>query len=143
MEPHNSIGTANTSATTVFTGNTLIKTFKELVYFVNLKTLGRYFVGNCSNLTEIHIPSSVTRIGSYAFHNAIRMKKVLCYPLSAPNTDVAIFGNTSQSSMGYNGRTSRTNEFHVPVVSTGYEQGDYSSRLQSTSYCGFRVIYDL
>ena len=137
-----SIGTA-TSGSTVFTDNTKITTFKELIYFVNVKTFGRYFVAGCSNLTEIHIPASVTTFGTYAFVNTPKMKKIYCYPATAPATNTGTFANATSSSMGYDGRNAGANEFHVPVGATGYDSGLYSSRLQNTSYCGFTVIYDL
>ena len=137
-----SIGTASSSSTTVFTGNTRITTFKELVFFVNVRTLGRAFVSECSNLTEIHIPASVTTLGSYAFNNTQNLKKVYFYPSAAPTTGTAVFGNATGQSMGYNTRNARTNEFHVPVGATGYETGSYA-RLTNTTYSGFRLIYDL
>lgn len=142
MEPHNPIGTASSSGTTVFTGNTKITTFKELVFFVNVRTLGRAFVSECSNLTEIHIPASVTTLGNYAFNNTQNLRKVYFYPSNPPTTGTAVFGNTTGQSMGYNTRNTGTNEFHVPVGATGYGTGSYT-RLTNTTYSGFRLIYDL
>ena len=141
----NSIGTANTSSTTVFTNNKLITTFKELVHFVNLVTCGRYFVYGCSNLRELHIPAKVNRFGNGAFQNTQNLKKVYCYPPTAPAyaDNGSIFSGSIASSMGYNTRTAGTNEFHVPVDATGYNTGHYSDPLQNTSRCGFTVIYDL
>ena len=140
----NSIGTANTSSTTVFTNNKLITTFKELVHFVNLVTCGRYFVYGCSNLRELHIPAKVNRFGNGAFQNTQNLKKVYCYPPTAPAyADSSIFSATNASSMGYNTRTAGVNEFHVPAGATGYETGVYLSTLRDTIRCGFTVIYDL
>ena len=137
------IGTANTTSTTVFTNNTNIKSFKELIFFVNLKTLGRRFVYGCSNLTEIWIPSSVTVIGNHCFANTIRLVKVRFYPTTAPEARTEVFSSSQAQSMGYNTRAAGTNEFHVPFGATGYNTGQYSDPLKNTNRCGFTVIYDL
>lgn len=142
------IGVYNTSSTTVFTNNKLITKFTELRYFVNLQTCGRAFVQGCSNLTEIVIPPSVLRFGNGAFQNTQKLTKFYCYPEAAPayNDNGAIFAASMASSMGYNTRNTGNNEFHVPVDATGYELGQYGSsgsRLLSTSYCGFHIVYDL
>jgi hypothetical protein len=140
-----SIGTANTSSSTVFTGNKTIRTFKELIYFINLVTCGRQFVSGCSNLTEIWIPAKVNRFGNGAFQNTQNLKKVYCYPLDAPEyaSNGAIFSASYASSMGYYTRSSGKNEWHVPADATGYDSGAYLDPLQNTSRCGFKVIYDL
>ena len=139
----NPIGTANTTSTTVFTNNTNIKSFKELIFFVNLKTLGRRFVYGCSYLTEIWIPSSVTVIGNHCFANTIRLVKVRFYPTTAPEARTDVFSSSQAQSMGYNTRAAGTNEFHVPFGATGYNTGQYSDPLKNTNRCGFTVIYDL
>lgn len=142
------IGNYDTSSTTVFTNNKLITKFTELRYFINLQTCGRAFVQGCSNLTEIVIPPSVIRFGNGAFQNTQKLTKFYCYPKAAPayNDNGAIFAATMASSMGYNTRNTGNNEFHVPIDATGYELGQYGSsgsRLLSTSYCGFHIVYDL
>lgn len=127
----------------MFTNNRAITSFKELVYFSNLKTLGRYFVWNCSNLKEIQIPGSVTTIGNGAFIGTSKLTKVYFYPPKAPSLGTDAFGREVAQSMGYNTRNAGTNEFHVPIGATGYNSGLYSGKLQDTSYCGFTIIYDL
>ena len=130
----------------MFTNNTKIVTFRELIYFAKLKTMGRSFVSGCSQLTEIWIPASVNRFGNGSFASTPRLKKILCYPQTVPETadNGYIFGNASATSTGYNTRNSGTNEFHVPVGATGYDSSwTFYSKLTSTSYCGFTVIYDL
>lgn len=131
------------TTTTVFTNNTKIQTFKELVHFKNLTGMGRGFVMGCSNLKEIHIPASVTRIGDVAFYNATKLAKIYFYPKTAPSLGSNCFGNSANQSPGYVTRNAGTNECHVPVDATGYDIGPYKNRLQSVTYSGFRMIYDL
>lgn len=138
------IGTVSSGTTiTVFSYNTNIRTFKELVYFKNLVGLGRYFVGGCTNLKELHIPASVTAIGGAAFYDTRNLTKIYFYPQNAPSLGVNCFGNSANQSPGYNTRNAGTNECHVPVDATGYNTGLYKDRLQSKTYSGFRMIYDL
>ena len=47
--------------------NTLITSFNELQYFVNLTAIGSYAFYYCYNLNSIEIPNSVINIDSYAF----------------------------------------------------------------------------
>ena len=141
-----SIGIINTSSSTVFTNNTKIVTFRELIYFSKLKTMGRSFVSGCNQLTEIWIPASVNHIGNGAFASAVRLKKILCYPQTVPVTadNGYIFGNASYTATGYNTRNQGINEFHVPVGAVGYDKSwAHYPKLIDTSYCGFTVIYDL
>lgn len=136
----NPIGTAH-SGTTVFTSNTKIKIL-ELTEFVNLKTVGRYFVNGCNNLEEVYLPSSLTTIGDYAFVGTQKVKKFYCYAQTAPALGNRVFANTQPTSMGYNTRT-QNNAFHVPVNATGYDAGEYSTALISRANCGFTIYYDL
>ena len=105
--------------------------------------MGRAFVNGCSNLREIHIPASVTDIGGAAFYNTQKLTKIYFYPKSAPSLGTNAFGNQANQSPGYNTRNAGTNELHVPVGATGYDSGLYKDRLQSKTYSGFTIIYDL
>ena len=51
----------------IFKGNTSITSFDELQYFTSLKSIGDYTFLNCTGLTSIIIPNSVTSIGRGAF----------------------------------------------------------------------------
>ena len=59
---------AVTSLGEVFKGNTEITSFNELQFFTDLTSIGNYAFQNCSSLTSITIPNSVTSIGSNAFY---------------------------------------------------------------------------
>ncbi|MBR0178203.1 MAG: leucine-rich repeat protein [Bacteroidales bacterium] len=51
-----------------FTNNEAITSFDELRYFERLNTINWNEFSNCSSLTSIEIPNSVTSIGGYAFY---------------------------------------------------------------------------
>ena len=52
-----------------------VKSFDELQYFVNLKTIGDYAFEYCQYLTSITIPDSVVSIGGYAFRGCSSLKE--------------------------------------------------------------------
>lgn len=58
---------AVTSIGNVFRNNTSITSFDELQYFTNLASIEDYAFENCSSLTSISIPESVSSIGNWAF----------------------------------------------------------------------------
>ena len=60
---------AVTSIGSVFSSNTSITSFDELQYFTGLTTINDYAFLNCTGLTSITIPESVSRIGIYAFQS--------------------------------------------------------------------------
>ena len=62
---------AVTDLGTAFKGNTTITYCNELQYFTGLTTIDNYAFYNCSNLTSITIPESVTSIGDRAFYGCI------------------------------------------------------------------------
>ena len=59
---------AVTDVGTVFK-NESIKSFNEFQYFIGVKSIGSSAFSNCSGLTSITIPNSVTSIGNYAFRS--------------------------------------------------------------------------
>ena len=53
-----------------------VKSFDELQYFVNLKTIGYYAFNGCSSLTSITIPDGVTSIGNSAFEGCSSLTSI-------------------------------------------------------------------
>lgn len=60
-----------------FTGNTTIKSFKEIKYFTGLTEINANAFANCSNLTDISIPAKVRIIGENAFAGTTNLGDVL------------------------------------------------------------------
>ena len=60
---------AVTTLGTVFQNNTQITSFNELQYFTGLNSIGDNAFYDCSGLTSVTIPNSVTSIGNDAFKN--------------------------------------------------------------------------
>lgn len=63
----------------LFTG-TPIKTFDELSYFKNLKTIGMHAFDSCSQLTSITFPQSLEKIGKNAFSRCTSMETITLSP---------------------------------------------------------------
>jgi hypothetical protein len=68
----------------VFKNNSSIISFNELQYFINLTSIGFY---NCTGLTSIEIPNSVTSIGDGAFYNCNSLTSI-----NIPNSVTLIDG---------------------------------------------------
>ena len=71
----------------VFHGNTEISSFDELQYFTGLTTIGNGAFNNCSGLTSVIIPNSVTSIEASAFDRCDSLTEV-----TIPNS-VTVIGN--------------------------------------------------
>ena len=68
---------AVTDLGSVFKENKEIKTFNELEYFTGLTSISLGAFSNCSGLTSVTIPNSVTSIGNDAFYECSSLKKVV------------------------------------------------------------------
>ena len=90
---------AVTDVGTVFK-NESIKSFNEFQYFIGVKSIGSSAFSNCSGLTSITIPNSVTSIGSYAFSGCSGLTSI-----TIPNSVTSI-GSSAFS--GCSGLTSIT-----------------------------------
>ena len=65
-----------TTISWVFSGNTSITSFDELDQFVGLASVDNYAFQNCTGLTSVAIPNSVTSIGGFAFQNCTGLTSV-------------------------------------------------------------------
>ena len=81
----------------VFSRNTDITSFDELQYFTGLKSIGTMAFSDCSNLTNISIPSSVANIGDYAFSGCASLTSV-----TIPSSVASIGGGAFSGCSGLN-----------------------------------------
>ena len=65
-----------TDLESVFKNNTVIQSFDELQYFVNLTTIGEQAFYGCVALSQITIPEPVTSIGNQSFWNCPALQTV-------------------------------------------------------------------
>ena len=59
-----------------------------------MTSIGNYAFCDCSGLTSVTIPNSVTSIGFYAFSGCSGLTDVYCYGKSVPKTDSNAFNNS-------------------------------------------------
>ena len=76
----------------------------------SVTSIGGYAFSGCSGLTSITIPESVTSIGDYAFRKCAKLYEFICKPIDAPR-----IGGSS-----YDGISSWC-KLYVPKGSTGYD----------------------
>ena len=79
----------------VFKENKSITSFDELRYFSQLTSIGNYAFKDCSNLTSVTIPNSVSTIGELSFHRCWALNS-----LDIPNSVISIGGNAFYSCVG-------------------------------------------
>lgn len=77
-----------TDISTWFKGNADITAFSEFVNFSGIRTLSQNAFQNCSSLTEITLPASLTSIGENAFYQCSELIKIL----NLENTQVTEIG---------------------------------------------------
>ncbi len=74
-----------------FRNNTQITSFNELQYFIGLSSINEYAFQNCSGLTSILLPNSVTTIGNSAFYNCSGLTGSLTIPNSVTSIGIETF----------------------------------------------------
>ena len=87
------------------------KTFNEFQYFTSVKTIPSEYFQNCSSLTSINIPESVTSIGEYTFQN--------CSGLTSINIPKGV--TSIRSSTFYGCSSLKSISIPESVTSIGYE----------------------
>ena len=88
---------AVTSLGEVFIDQSSITSFDELQYFIGLTSIGSVAFNNCSGLTSIGIPNSVTSIGFYAFYGCRCLASMTVLAETPPTLDIHVFYNVNKS----------------------------------------------
>lgn len=67
----------SSASTSVFYANKrLIKSFNGFKYFTGITFVPKYLFDNCTNLTEIDLPSTITEIKDYAFQECQKLQRI-------------------------------------------------------------------
>lgn len=76
----------------VFSGNKSITSFDELQYFTGLMIIGKNAFSNCTALTSVTIPNSVTSIDGFAFSRCSSLTSITVYNDVTSIGDGAFYG---------------------------------------------------
>ncbi|MBR3492536.1 MAG: leucine-rich repeat protein [Bacteroidales bacterium] len=98
-----------------FQSNSEITSFDELQYFIGLSSIQSYTFNNCTNLTSIELPNSVTSIGMRSFYNCTKLTSI-----ELPNSLTTI---GYQAFLNCSGLTSLTLPDSVTLISTSAFKG--------------------
>lgn len=90
----------------IFRGNSLIKEFLELRFFTGLDNIPGVIwnsgaFSNCSNLTKIVIPASVTQIKAGAFYNCVKLNTIVMESVTPPVCGDSCFYKTAADLIVY------------------------------------------
>ena len=148
----NPSGESNSS---VFKGNTNITSFNELQYFTGLTNIGTYSFMNCSNLTSIILPSTVTTLGIGVLRGCSRLVSVTLpeslseigsamFQLCSALTQIDIPGSVTQiKGLAFSGCTN-LNSIVVPASVTNvlYNAFNNCLSLESIVVESDNTVYD-
>lgn len=104
---------------------------------------GTYAFRDCTYLTAITLPSTITNLNNYTFYNCTRLATITCTRATAPTVSAATFGNGTSNYTGRSSYSAGTNRLHVPVNATGYESSYWLDPLCSSTKCGFTIQYGI
>ncbi len=93
---------------------------KEYVIGNCVKGIGNYAFCDCSALTSITIPVSVTYIRSCAFQNCSSLKNVYCYAENVPSADSNAFENTNIAAATLHVPTGSVNLYKTTLPWSGF-----------------------
>lgn len=139
----------------VFKGNTNITSFNELQYFTGLTNIGTYSFMNCSNLTSIILPSTVTTLGIGVLRGCSRLVSVTLpeslseigsamFQLCSALTQIDIPGSVTQiKGLAFSGCTN-LNSIVVPASVTNvlYNAFNNCLSLESIVVESDNTVYD-
>ena len=97
-----------------------------------------YMLYGCTGLNKIIFPETIKYMGYYMLYNCTNVTEITFKAKTAPTLyGYTSFGAGSNAYVGYTNRNAGINKLYVPVGSTGYNSGYWTSYLQDTAECGF------
>ena len=101
---------------------------------------GPYAFANCSYLTAVTLPSTLTNLNNYTFYYCTRLATITSNRSTAPTVSAATFGNSTTYYTGRTSYSSGTNKLYVPAGATGYDASYWASILLNSTRCGFTLV---
>ena len=99
-----------------------------------------YAFANCSYLTAVTLPSTLTNLNNYTFYYCTRLATITSNRSTAPTVSSATFGNGTSYYTGRTSYSAGTNRLYVPAGATGYDSGYWRDPLCSSTRCGFTLV---
>lgn len=98
---------------------------------------GTYAFANCSYLTAVTLPTTLTNLNNYTFYYCTRLATIYANRTTAPTVSAATFGNGTTYYTGRTSYSAGTNRLYIPSGATGYDASYWADPLCSSTKCGF------
>jgi hypothetical protein len=105
----------------------------------SVTTIGSYSFSGCRSLTSVTIGSGVTNIDKYTFSGCSSVKSIICKGVNAPSVPSTAFGYDNSSYTGRNTYNTGENILYLPIGATGYDIEGWLDPLQNSTKCGFTI----
>lgn len=92
---------------------------------------------------HIILPKTLTSLGGWTFEYSRGIQILTFMGTIAPSTNISTTFGTGNDDrkIGYYTWTQGINELRVPYGSSGYNTGQFSSKLLNSSWCNFKLVY--